>query len=168
MEIQRAVTFVTFALVLLCAGFGQTLDKTQAAISPKEKTLLAAVTESTQFKPADPRVAKAYRDLGDFYSSLGRYPEAEKFYTKRLELEEDALGRANPEIIVAVNDLARVNFAQMKYARTAELFDRALRILEREHGEHDPKLVPAVEEVAKVLQADSKYPEAEKYLRRAL
>src|SRR5579864_5170213 len=168
MEIQRAVTFVTFALVLLCAGFGQTLDKTQAAISPKEKTLLAAVTESTQFKPADPRVAKAYRDLGDFYSSLGRYAEAEKTYTKRLELEEDALGRANPEIIAAVNDLARVNFAQMKYARTAELFDRSLRIMEREYGDDDAKLVPEIDEVAQVFQADSKYADAEKYLKRAL
>src|SRR5215467_5554495 len=136
MEIQRPVTFVSFALVLSCAVFGQGgPDKPQAAISLKEKTLLAAVTESSQWKPTDPRVSKAYRDLGDFYSSQGRYSEAEKSYTKRLELEEDALGRANPEIIVAVNDLARVNFAQMKYARTAELFDRSLRIMEREYGD---------------------------------
>ena len=127
--------------------------QTNPLISLKEKTLLAAVTETTQWKPADPRVAQAYRELGDFYSSQGRYSEAEKTYTKRLELAEDALGRANPEIITAVNDLARVNFAQMKYARTAELFDRSLRIMEREYGDDDAKLVPQLDDVAQVLQS---------------
>ena len=129
MEIQRAVSPVGLTLVLSCALLAQIPDKLPTSISLKEKTLLAAVTESAQWKPADPRVAQAYRELGDFYSSQGRYGEAEKTYTKRLELAEDALGRANPEIITAVNDLARVNFAQMKYARTAELFDRSLRIM---------------------------------------
>src|ERR1700722_13819169 len=135
MEIQRPVSPVGLTLVLSCALWGQSPDKPQASLSQasisaqasnslKEKALLAAVTESAQWKPVDPRVAQAYRELGDFYSSQGRYAEAEKTYNKRLELAEDALGRANPEIITAVNDLARVNFAQMKYARTAELFDR--------------------------------------------
>src|ERR1700722_10268593 len=130
MEIQRPVSSVGFVLVLSCALWGQSPDKPQAAISSqasnslKEKTLLAAFADEAQWNPADPRVAQTYRELGDFYSSQGRYSEAEKTYTKRLELAEDALGRANPEIITAVNDLARVNFAQMKYARTAELFDR--------------------------------------------
>ena len=160
MEIQRPITLVSLALVLSCATFGQSADKPQAANSLKEKTLLATLTESMQWKATDPRVSKAYKELGDFYASQGRYAEAEKTYTKRLELDEDALGRANPDIIVAVNDLARVNFAQMKYARTAELFDRSLRIMEREYGDQDAKLVPEIDDAAQVLQADSKYPEA--------
>jgi tetratricopeptide (TPR) repeat protein len=134
---------------------GQNIDKPQAAVSKKETALLAAVTDAAQWKPTDSRVAKAYRELGDFYSAESRYPEAEKIYQKRLELEEDTLGRANPQLIGAVQDLARVNFAQMKYARTAELLERSLRILEREYGEQDAKLLPAIEEIGKVLQADS-------------
>src|ERR1035441_2111048 len=67
----------------------------------------AGYIEAAQWKLTDPRVAKAYRELGDFYSAQSRYPEAEKIYQKRLELEEDALGRANPQLIRAVQDLDR-------------------------------------------------------------
>ena len=171
---SRHVTFVNFVLVLGSATFGQgspfgqSLDKPQAAVSAREKALLATVTESSQWKPTDPRVAKAYEELAGYYASQGRYADAEKPYEKRLELEEDALGRANPAIIPAIADLARVNFSQMKYDRTAELFQRSLRILEREYGDDSVKLVPTLDGVAKVLQAGAKYPEAEKYLRRAI
>src|SRR5580704_8800773 len=113
--LRRIATIANLVLVLGCLAFGQNGEKPQAAVSAKEKALLAAVTETAQWKPVDPRVAKAYRDLADFYSAESRYPEAEKIYQKRLELEEDALGRANPQLIGAVQDLARVNFAQMKY-----------------------------------------------------
>src|SRR5438105_122805 len=155
MESRPRVTLACLALVLAGTGFGQSLDKPQAAISQKEKTLLAAITELAQWKPGDPRVSRAYADLADLYSSQGRYAEAERLYQKRLELEEDSIGRANPELIPAIHDLARVNFAQMKYARTQEMYDRSLRILEREYGDNDAKLVPAIDEVAQVLQADS-------------
>ena len=142
-------------------------DKAQAA-TEREKTLLADVTTSAQWPPTDPRVVKSYQDLADFYSSQGRYAEAEKQFAKRLELAEDALGRANPALIPAVNDLARVNFAQMKYARAEELYERSLRIMEREYGDNDAKLIPEIEAVAQVYESDAKYPEAERFLRRAI
>src|SRR6266446_1124448 len=113
--LRRFVTIAVLVLVLGGLAFAQNAEKAPAAILAKEKALQAAVTETAQWKPADPRVAKAYRELGDFYSSLSRFTDAEKTYQKRLELEEDALGRANPQIIPAITDLARVNFAQMKY-----------------------------------------------------
>src|SRR5260370_38401988 len=97
MDIRRAGTMSNLALVLACAGFGQTLDKPQAAGSQKEKTLQAAVTESQQWKPTDPRVAKAYRELGDFYASQSPYRAAERTHTKSHELQEDSLGPANPQ-----------------------------------------------------------------------
>src|SRR5437879_2473690 len=134
MQIPRNVPIFGVVLVLGCAAFGQnnSQEKPQAALSQKEKTLLEAVSESAQWKPADPRVPKAYQNLADFYSAQGRYADSEVPYQKRLELEEDMLGRANPQIIPAVNDVARVNFAQMKYALSAEMYERSLRILERE------------------------------------
>jgi tetratricopeptide (TPR) repeat protein len=130
--IRRALiclsSLLTFAYCALCES------------STKETALVDAVTAAAQWKPSDPRVAKAYGELAGYYTAQSRYPEAEKLYQKRLELEEDALGRANPQLIPAVEDLARVNFAQMKFARAAELFARSLRIMEREYGEQDPKL----------------------------
>jgi tetratricopeptide (TPR) repeat protein len=173
MKLPR-VTIVNFVLVLSFAGFGhggalaQGLDKPQTAVAVKEKTLLAAVGEAAQWKPLDPRVAKAHEDLADYYSAQGRYAEAEKVYQKTLELKEDMLGRANPAIIPAVDDVARVSFAQMKYDQAADLIARELRIMEREYGDNDPKLVPSLEQVARVLEAASKYPEAEKFLARAI
>src|SRR3984885_5968616 len=176
MKPRPRVTIVNFVLVLTFTGFvamgqfalAQSLDKPQAAIPTKEKTLLAAVSEAAQWKPLDPRVAKAHQDLADYYSAEGRYAEAEKVYQKTLELKEDMLGRANPAIIPAVDDVARVSFAQMKYDQAADLIARELRIMEREYGDDDPKLVPSLEQVARVLEAASKYPEAEKYLGRAV
>src|SRR5258707_9155146 len=154
--LSRAVTTVNLVLVLGCLAFAQNGEKPQAAVSAKEKALLAGVTETAQWKPADPRVAKAYRELADFYSSQSRFTDAERTYQKRLEFEEDALGRRNPQIIPAITDLARVNFAQMKYARASELYERSLRIMEREYGEQHQKLVPAIDDAAQVLQAESK------------
>ena len=150
MKPRPRVTIVNFVLVLGFAGFGamghfamaQSLDKPPAAVpatgvspasgvnpasgvSPaKEKVLLAALGEAAQWKPLDPRVAKAHEDLADFYSAEGRYADAEKIYQKTLELKEDMLGRANPAIIPAVDDVARVSFAQMKYDQAADLIAR--------------------------------------------
>jgi tetratricopeptide (TPR) repeat protein len=186
MKPRPRVTIVNFVLVLSFAGFVamgrlamaqtalapaasvQSLDKPQAGVSAKEKTLLAAVSEAAQWKPLDPRVAKAHEDLADYYSAERRYAEAEKVYQKTLELKEDMLGRANPAIIPAVDDVARVSFAQMKYDQAADLIARELRIMEREYGDDDPKLVPSLEQVARVLEAASKYPDAEKFLSRAV
>ena len=169
------LTIVNLVLVLSFAGFALQLrrfsagsDKPQAAVPAQEKTLLAAVSEAAQWKPLDPRVAKAHEDLADFYSAEGRYADAEKVYQKTLELKEDMLGRANPAIIPAVDDVARVSFAQMKYDQAADLIARELRIMEREYGDDDPKLVPSLEQVARVLEAASKYPDAEKFLARAI
>src|SRR5260370_39602340 len=131
-------------------------EKRQAGVSGKEKALVGGVSETAQWKPAGPRVAKAYRELADFYSSQSRFTDAERTYQKRLELEEDALGRANPQIIPAITDLARVNFAQMKYGRASELYERSLRIMERECGDPDPKLRPAIADAAPRVEADSK------------
>jgi tetratricopeptide (TPR) repeat protein len=155
-----------FALVQVASAQG--LDKPQVAVAMKEKTLLAAVSEAGQWKPLDPRVAKAHEDLGDYYAAEGRYAEAERVYQKTLELKEDMLGRANPAIIPTVDDVARVSFAQMKYDQAADLIARELRIMEREYGDDDPKLVPSLEQVARVLEAASKYPDAEKFLGRAI
>jgi tetratricopeptide (TPR) repeat protein len=171
MKPRPCKTIVHFVLGLSIVGFAcgsaaaQALDKPQQV---KEKTLLAAVTEASQWKPLDPRVAKAQEDLADYYSADGRYADAERVYQKTLELKEDMLGRANPAIIPAVDDVARVSFAQMKYDQAAELIARELRIMEREYGEEDPKLVPSLEQVTRVLEAASKYTDAEKFLTRAI
>jgi tetratricopeptide (TPR) repeat protein len=172
MKPRPRVTIVHFVVVLSFVAFtrsdAQSLDKPQAAVPAKEKTLLTAVSDAAQWKPVDPRVAKAHQDLADYYSAEGRYADAEKVYQKTLELKEDMLGRANPAIIPAVDDVARVSFAQMKYEQAADFISRELRIMEREYGEEDPKLVPSLEQVARVLEAASKYPDAEKYLGRAI
>src|SRR5258706_14651962 len=105
--LRRIVTTANLVLVLCGLTFGQNGEKQQAAVSAKEKALLAAVTETAQWKPADPRVAKAYREIADFYSSQSRFTDAERTYQKRLGLEDDALGRANPQIIPGMTDFAR-------------------------------------------------------------
>ena len=136
---------------------GQLADKSPAA-TPKEKTLLAAVNASPNGSRAIRGSPRAIRIWPTSILPQGRYVEAEKLYSKRLELAEDSLGRANPELIPAVNDLARVNFAQMKFARAEELYERSLRIMEREYGDNDPKLIPFVEAVAQAYESDSRYP----------
>jgi len=173
MKPRPRVTIVNFVLVLSFSGFAakaQTPAGTPSpgAVAAKERTLLAAISEAAQWKPLDPRVAKAHQDLADYYSAERRYAEAEKVYQKTLELKEDMLGRANPAIIPAVDDVARVCFAQMKYDQAADLIGRDLRIMEREYGDDDPKLAPSLEQVARVLEAASKYPDAEKFLARAI
>src|SRR5260221_1011357 len=106
--LRRIVTTANLVLVLGCLAFGQNGEKQQAAVSAKEKALLAAVTETAQWKPADPRVAKAYREIADFYSSQSRFTDAERTYQKRLQLEEDTLGLANPQINPGITVLAPV------------------------------------------------------------
>ena len=80
MKPRPRFTIVNFVLVLSFDRFvdvaaAQGLDKPQAAVPGKEKTLLAAVTEAAQWKPLDPRVAKAHEDLADYYSAEGRYAD---------------------------------------------------------------------------------------------
>jgi tetratricopeptide (TPR) repeat protein len=161
-------TIVHLVLVLGLARFAARAESPDKPPAAKETTLLAAVTQASQWKAPDARAAKAYENLADYYSSERRYADAEKAYQKTLELREDLLGRANPAIIPAVDDMARVSFAQMKYEQAADLIGRELRIMEREYGEEDPKLAPYLEQTARVFEAASKYSDAERYLTRAM
>src|SRR5258706_4441562 len=100
--LRRIATTAILVLVLVSLAFGQNGEKPQPAVSAKEKALLASVTETAQWKPADPRVAKAYHELADFYSSQSRFADAERTYPKRLGLQAAALGRANSQLIPGV------------------------------------------------------------------
>src|ERR1700722_13826483 len=144
MRLRPRITIANF--ILICAGYVPRLAVAQTSGEP----------------------AAQQKKLADNYSAQGRYADAERVYQKTLELDEDALGRANPAIIPAIDDLARVNFAQMKYDQAAELIARELRIMEREYGDNDSKLVPSLEQTARVLEAGGKYAEAEKILARAV
>ena len=65
-------------------------------------------------------VAASAGSLGSIYEAKNKYPEAESFYVKMVDLYNKNLDKNSPELATASNDLARIYIAEKKYNCTAE------------------------------------------------
>src|SRR5882724_8755737 len=110
----------------------------RGAYDESAKHLTAALAIAEKLGPKDDRLAASLSNLGTTYRAQGRYPEAERLYSRALALREAMFGKDHPQVAIVVNNLATLYHANGAYASAEPLFRRSLGIWERsaEPDEH--------------------------------
>ena len=86
-----------------------------------------------------PDVEASIRDtMGQTYTDLGLYPEAQKQFDQALDLERRALGEKNPHTLKTMSRLARVDELQGKYPEADALLTQAIAMQRRVLGPEHP------------------------------
>jgi CHAT domain-containing protein len=111
-------------------------------------------------------VPSSLQKLGDLYTKLGRYPEAEDCYKRASAFTSKRHDEANNAL--ALNSLATLYRIQGRFARAEPIFNDVLRILEKTSGAEHPWVARTVVELARLYRDQGRYAEAEPLYQRAL
>ena len=140
-----------------------TVRHTLAALA----VLLAATTASAQTSP-DGQSWETPMSAGDRAYQLGRYAEAERFFTTALERAERAGGAQDPRVALSLGLLASAYQAGGSYGKAEPLLGRALGIAESALGPDHPEVAVTLTALGSLGTAQGRYAQAEPLLRRAL
>ncbi len=102
---------------------------------------LAALEESSEFEPEDPRVITTLENLAEVYWKRGKYEKAEPLCKRILNVSERLLGKNHIDVALAANNLALVCERQGKYTEAVLLYKEALTIKEQLLGADNPDVV---------------------------
>jgi len=116
-----------------------------------------------------PEVEAAIRDtIGQTYTDLGLYPEAETQLERALGLHRRVLGPEDPKTLKTVSRLARSVFLQGKYPQTEALVSQNLEIQRRVLGSEHPDTLSSMNNLANVYYGLGKFSRAETLYSEAL
>jgi tetratricopeptide (TPR) repeat protein len=106
--------------------------------------------------------------IGDAYSDLGLYPEAEHQFERALELRRHALGPTHPDTLQTIVSMGMLRHYQGRLPDAEALFREALDAQRRVLGEENENTLLTANELAEVLDAEGKYSLAEQIQTRTL
>jgi len=106
----------------------------QGHFAEAERSYLIALGEAQRFEERDPRLLGTLNELASFYQGQSKYPGAETFYGRALEILQVTRGREDRDVAITLNNLAGLAYDQGQYSRAEELFQRAISIFERDLG----------------------------------
>ncbi|MCG8467845.1 MAG: tetratricopeptide repeat protein [Gemmatimonadetes bacterium] len=112
--------------------------------------------------------AQLYRSLGEVYTSLALFPQADSILTRAAQIRSAALGDDHPDAaddLVARSSLA---LAQGRYAEADSLARLALALRQEHYGDTDPRSAAAMLAVASTAYGLGEYARAEEHQRAAL
>jgi tetratricopeptide (TPR) repeat protein len=117
----------------------------------------------------EPLVEAAVRQtIGDTYSDLGIYEQAQEQIERALALRRRLLGNDDPETKASTLGLARVLELRGRYDDAVRLLTPIVDTLRRERGTDHPETVDAAASVGRLFWQQGKYAEAEPVLQAAL
>ncbi len=131
------------------------------------KLFEAALKETEEFGPEDPRLALSLNELALLYQAQGKYAQAEPLYKRALAVAEQALGPNHPQVATSLNNLALLYHHQGKYAEAEPLYKRALAIREKVLGPEHPHVAACLENYSVLLRKMNRGKEAEELEARA-
>lgn len=138
--------------------YEKALELYEQAIAMRER-LGDAQTES---------LARNWLDKGHCLNELGRLSEADKAYTKALELRREAFPSDDLHVGEWMRALASNHQEMGRYAEADELFKQALALEERAFGPFDHRVSRGLDGLAGIRFAQGRYAEAEPLYARSL
>jgi non-specific serine/threonine protein kinase/serine/threonine-protein kinase len=106
--------------------------------------------------------------MGEVYSNLGLYSQAESLTTQSLDVRRRLLGPADPDVMKSMSMLVRILMHEARFQDgekvAREAFDLKRRVLGAEH----PETLSALNDLAALLSAQGRYPAAEAVQRQVL
>ncbi len=131
--------------------------------------LLERGVEQVEALDDQPEVqARLLRVLGNTYSSLGRYDEAQPLLERALAQRRTLWGDEHESVAQSANELALLLVQQGDYPAAESLLREALAVQRRLLGEDDPEVAHTLNNLAGVLLYDGDYAEAELLFREVL
>ncbi|HKE25430.1 MAG TPA: serine/threonine-protein kinase [Bryobacteraceae bacterium] len=146
---------------------GSAEKRRQAGAKPdpdlKMRTVLdsADAIISARFQQQPAVEASIRQAIGETYSDLGLYPQAQHQEERALELRLRVLGERSPETLETIEHLAHLYRRQGAYARAEELLTRVIGIRRRLGGEENPATLRMLNELAGLYGDQGKYSQAE-------
>jgi lipopolysaccharide biosynthesis regulator YciM len=110
-----------------------------------------------------PLVEAAIRQtIGDAYSELGLYPDAERQDARSLRLRRSLWGEEHPETLFSMNRLGEQYMQEGKYDQAEKVFVRVLAARRRVLGTDHADTLNTMNNLAAVYRLAGRYPEAER------
>ena len=117
----------------------------------------------------DPEMqGRMLNNIGNAYSTLGHYDQAERLLERAYALRRKTLGDENTEVADTLFNLATAIRLQGQYQKAEPFFRQALAIRERKLGEHNMTVAESFSALGECLYLENKDAEAEAALRKAL
>src|SRR5919108_276243 len=115
-----------------------------------EQAFAAAIREAEQLGPGDLRLATSLANLAQLKLRQRNYDEADRLFSRSLQIREAALGTDHASLVQTVNGLAAVSYARGDLDAAEPLFRRALSITERRLGAQHPDIVTSLNSLARI------------------
>lgn len=112
--------------------------------------------------------ARLMSTIGNVYSRLGLFANAEPLLRRALESEQLTLGADNPNTLSTLDALAEANWREGHNEEAQRLYTELLERRRAILGDGDLATISASDSLAVVLMYEKQWPEAEKLLKRAL
>ena len=127
-----------------------------------------AIREKADKNHPDSDVAISLYSLAYTYSGMGKYQQAESYFSRSLAILEKKYGKDNLLLTNSLSGLAELYFVQSKYAEAEPLNLRSLAINENAFGKNHPKVALCLNSLAYVYSAQGKYDIAKPLYLRSL
>lgn len=106
--------------------------------------------------------------MGEVYSKLGLYDEAEPLFRKALDIRRQEHGGTHEDIAESLDNLASLHVQKGEYDAAEKLFREALAMQRELHDEAYPALAETLNNLAELLKVKGEYDAAEALYREAL
>jgi eukaryotic-like serine/threonine-protein kinase len=109
-----------------------------------------------------PEVEAAIRDtIGQTYTDLGLYPEAQTQLKRALDLRRQVLGAKNPETLKTMERVGYLAYLQGNYPEAETVLGNTLEMLRQVSGPEHPDTLKSMADLAIVYREQGKYAQAE-------
>jgi serine/threonine protein kinase len=136
----------------------------------KVRTVLdrAAARISGKFAALPLIEASIRQTVGNTYSDLGLYSDAQRQAARALDLRRRNLGERHPDTLASMHDLATLQWEQGNNAEAERLYAKALEGRRQVLGELHPDTLSSMHYLGLVYLEEAKYSEAESRFRTVL
>jgi serine/threonine-protein kinase len=115
--------------------------------------------------PPEPAV---YNTLAFVYKDQGKYPQAELYFRRALELRRQQLGSDHPRVATGMKNLASVLAEEGKYREAKDLYRETLALQRRLLGDRHSEVAGTLGDLGFLLYDQGELASAERYLREAI
>jgi serine/threonine protein kinase/tetratricopeptide (TPR) repeat protein len=112
--------------------------------------------------------ASIRQTIGNTYSDLGLYPDAERQMEQALDLRRRVLGEQHADTLMSLNNLAALYLNQGKHGQAEPLFTRLLELRRRVLGEDHIETLRTMNNLAVLYVYEGQYARAEPLYTRVL
>lgn len=148
--------------------FGQSAYATGRYVYAAKRLNTAQQYFEKAYLTSDLSYLKTIASQGLLYTSMGRFPLAEKFTAKALEMRQEKLGETNMAVAASLNNYAVLHYNLGRYNESEKEFAEAMKVAEENKQQTAMPYAILLNNQAILYQSMGRYDEAVKQLKKAL